>query len=169
MKQNLFEILRRSPSDPASGVYASAAPRGLMLGSSSSDEAAFELAQAANFIGHLTRDVAVGGPSLTDRVFGRTSATPVGVEYPFVAGEEVTVVKADEIEVEGAALLLTSGTGAITTGTTVGTRLGVLNGKLREWQSGDLVALYVVTAVLTDAADLCDSDTNTFRIRAERI
>ena len=46
-------------------------------------------------------------------MFGVTSDTPVGVEAPFIAGQEFTVEKAKEIEAEGSAYLVTSGTGAV--------------------------------------------------------
>lgn len=154
-------------SPNASGTYASAAPRGFALGAHASDPEALGLAQGLNFIGFLTRDVVAGGLALADRIHGVTSATPVGLESPFLAGDPVTVEPAVEIEAEGAALLLTSGTGALTTSSAIGIGLSFKNGKVYAAQSGDSV-YFTLSALFTAAADIYDSTNNTFRIRAVR-
>lgn len=158
---SLFEITRRNPGINASATFASAAVRGLGVGAHATDPAAFDLAQHNTFIGHLTRRVTVGGLTVTDRVFGVTSDVPVGVEAPFVAGQEVSAEKALEIEVEGSDYMVTSGTGAITGSTAVGTSASYCNGKLRATQTGELVN-YVLTA-----NNLTPSETGNLRCRFE--
>jgi hypothetical protein len=162
-----FEITRRDPSINASAVFTPAAgfdpvPRGFALGAHATDATAFDVAQHNTFIGHLTRQVKVGGLSITDRWFGMTSETPVGVESPFVAGQEVTIQKAKEIEAEGSDYLVLSGTGAIAADTAVGTNLSFYNGYLRQTQNEE-VPNYVLTAHLAPMTP------GGIRIRAERV
>ena len=114
-------------------------PRGFALGAHATDPESFDLAQHNTFIGHLTRFVRVGGLTLTDRVFGVTSDTPVGVESPFTAGQEVSVEKAKEIEAEGSAYLVQSGVRAIAANTAVGTALSFYNGLLGLTQADEQV------------------------------
>ena len=144
---SLFEITR--PNDGARhsglGIYNSVAPRGLALGASGTPDV-LALAQHNTFIGFLTRDVVAGGLSVSDRFFGRTSASPVGLEAPFAPGDPVSLEKAYEIEVEGADYLLPSGTGAITGATTIPQSCSFINGRLRITQSGE-VANALLTAV----------------------
>ena len=166
---SLFEITRRDTSVNVSAVYTPASgvdpvPRGFALGAHATDSTKFDVAQHNTFIGHLTRIVRVGGLTLTDRVFGVTSETPVGVEAPFVAGQEVSVEKAKEIEAEGSGYLVQSGTGAITSQTAVGTDLSFYNGLLRQKQSNE-VPNYTLTAHLTASGQGAAGD---IRIRAER-
>ena len=164
-----FEIIRRNPSINASAIFTPAqgfdpVPRGFALGAHATNPGAFDVAQHNTFIGHLTRFVRVGGLTLMDRVFGVTSETPVGVEAPFIAGQEVTVEKALAIEAEGSAYLVQSGTGAITPQTAVGTNLSFYNGYLRQTQN-DESPNYVLTAHLLPSANAAAGD---LRIRAER-
>lgn len=161
-----FEITRRDPSINASAVFTPAqgfdpVPRGFALGAHATDAAAFDVAQHNTFLGHTTRIMRVGGLTITDRVFGVTSETPVGVESPFIAGQEITLEKAKEIELEGSDYLVLSGTGAVAANTAVGTNLSFYNGYLRQTQNGE-VPNYVLTAHLTPATD------GAIRIRAER-
>ncbi len=152
---SLFEILRRRPQLNASGSFASSqlgsaaagtetAARGLALGAHTTDPDSLALASGGNFVGHLTRRVVVGGLSLADRVFGVTSATPVGLESPFTDGLEVSVERAEEVELEGPAYLY-SGTGMITSATTVPQDLSFINGLVRVAQAGENV-YYTLTA-----------------------
>jgi hypothetical protein len=157
-----FEITRRDPSVNASGKYAIAAERGIALGPHATDPDSFDLAQHNSFIGFLTRRVVVGGLSITDRVFGVTSATPVGVEAPFKATEEVSLEKAKEVELEGFTYLF-SGTGQILTGTTLPQNLSVKDGKWRLAQAGENVL-----ALLT-ANNLPATDGVSLRIRMEML
>ena len=155
---------------PAAGTETAA--RGLALGAAgaapasgatANDETALDLASGTSFLGHLTRRVVVGGLDLASRVFGVTSAIPVGTESPFQDGLEVTVEKAEEIEAEGSSYLLLSGVGAITTATTVGTGLSFKNGLFYVAQGGD-TTYYQLTA-----NNLTSSDGTSLRIRAVAI
>lgn len=67
-----------------------------------------------------------------------------GLEVGFTGGRQGTLEWGCEIEAEGTDHLLTSGTGTITTGTAVGTKLSFLNGKLREAQSGEYAQFRLV-------------------------
>jgi hypothetical protein len=161
-----FEITRRDPSINASAKFTPPAgfdpvPRGFALGAHATDPESFDLAQHNTFIGHLTRFVRVGGLTITDRVFGVTSETPVGVEAPFVAGQEVSVEKAREIEAEGSAYLVQSGTRSILTGTGVGAGLSFFNGLLGLAQAGEQVNYRLTANNLTPNAP------GSLRIRAE--
>ncbi len=163
-----FEITRRNPAGNVSATYAAAALRGFALGPHPTDPTAFVPAgpggtNGTGFIGHLTRAVVVGGLTLADRVFGRTTPTPDGLAGPFTAGGEVTVEKAQGLEAEDPYLLL-SGTGAISGTVSVGTKLSFFSGLLRQAQSGDQV-YYVLTANNLPVSD----SANTLRIRAEAV
>ena len=172
------EILRRQPQSNASGGFTSAylagsginavtgtesAPRGLALGAHATDPEQLALATGKTFTGHLTRRVVVGGMSLADRVFGVTSAVPVGTESGFTDGMEVTVEKAEEIEVEGASYIQLTGTGLINGATAIGTPLSFVNGLFYVAQAGD-TAYYNLTA-----NNLTSSDGTSLRIRAIKI
>lgn len=159
-----FEILRRNPSPNISKTYPSAAVRGLAVGIDGSDPNAFVVAQHNNFVGFLTRDVVAGGLTLTDRVFGRSSTSPVGVEGPFTAGESCSAEKADAIEVEGTDYLY-SGTGQITEAHTVPQSLSLKDGKWRIAQNGEVVRGTLVANNLD-----CETPaTGTLRVRIELI
>ena len=160
-------MTRRDPSINASAAYTPApgfdpVPRGFALGAHATDPTLFDVAQHNTFIGHLTRMVRVGGLTLVDRVFGVTSETPVGVEAPFTAGQECTLEKAKEIEAEGSAYLVLSGTGALAANTAVGTNLSFNSGYLGITQTGQ-TPNYVLTAQLTPSV------AGTVRIRAEKL
>lgn len=159
-----FDITRADDgARHASNVYDSAAPRGLGLGVHPFDETKFFAATHNNFIGFLKRDVVVGGLTLADRVFGRTSASPVGPEGPFTAGEEVTVEKAHEIEAEGYDYLWLSGTGSIDTNTALPQAMSMHYGRWRKTQSGENVNGYLTANNLT----LHDADAGVLRVRIE--
>lgn len=142
-----FEIRRDYPGKYISRKFASTASRGLALGADASDPEVAVAATGTKFLGFLTRDVTSTGPQLADHVFADART-----ELPFKSGDEVSLCKADEIEVEGepgnAGLLFTSGTGAITTGTAVGTALSFTSGKLYAAQGGDEV-FYRLSAQIT--------------------
>jgi hypothetical protein len=162
-----FEILRRDPSTNASAKFTPAngfdpVPRGFALGAHATDPDSFDVAQHNTFIGHLTRQVRVSGLTLTDRVFGVTSDTPVGVEAPFTAGQEVSLEKAKEIELEGSAYIVTSGARDVTAAT-VGQQLSFKDGLLGKTQASEL-ANYVLTAT-----GLTPNVQGALRIRAEKV
>ena len=161
-----FEITRRDPSINASAVFTPAAgfdpvPRGFALGAHATDPTAFDVAQHNTFIGHMTRFMRVGGLTLQDRVFGVTSETSVGVEAPFIAGQECTLEKAKEIEAEGSAYLIASGVRAVQANTPVGSPLSFQDGYLGLTQE-DEIANYILTAILPPQT------TGNLRIRAEK-
>jgi hypothetical protein len=176
-----FEILRRGKVLNTSGKFVSAylaansgtgaqvngtvtAVRGLALGAHATDGESVDLAGGNSFIGHLTRRVVVGGLSNFERAIGSViSASPAGLESPFVDGLEVTAEIAQTIEVEGGDYMVLSGTGAITTGAAVGTKLSFSGGKLYVAQSGD------TPFYLLSANNLTSTDGSSLRIRAERI
>jgi hypothetical protein len=176
-----FEILRRRSPLNQSGKFQSpiyntgtfatlaagteTAVRGLALGAHATDGESLDLAGGQNFVGFLTRRVTKGGLSLSDRVFGVTSATPVGLESPFADGEPVTVEAAEEIEVEGPNYIMTSGTGALSSGTTLPQSLSFVTGRLRIAQAGDVVYGTLMANNLTAMAD----GNNDLRIRVRML
>lgn len=153
-----FEIRRKYPGMHISRIFDSTGVRGLALGPDPSDSTKAVVADGDQFLGFLTRDVTTDGPVLADHVY------PGRLELPFKSGSEVSLEKADEVEVEGeagnAGLLVTSGTGAITTGSTVGTALSFSGGKLYAAQGSDQV-FYRLSAQLTPV------NGGAVRIRAE--
>lgn len=167
MKPNsAFEITRRNmASVNVSAILSFAALRGTALAFSLTDDTAFKLADdGVNFAGFLTRDVISGGLTTSERVQGmRISDTPVALESPFKVGGEVSVELAEEIEVEGASYILTSGTGDASAAV-VGSKISFRNGKACLAQSGDVVR-GVVAAKWTAAADLYDDANNSLRLR----
>jgi hypothetical protein len=174
-----FEITRRDLSVNAAAIFNEPAgfdpvPRGFALGAHATDPTQFDVAQHNTFIGHLTRFVRIGGLTLTDRTFGVTSETPVGVEAPFTAGQEVSIEKAKEIECEGSSYLAQSGivglpaaalasipARTIQPNTPVGTGLNFYYGYLGIAQAGEMVN-YKLTA-----NGLPPYTAGTLRIRAE--
>lgn len=116
------------PNNGSAVVGTETAARGLAMGADGDN--LVDLAGPQNFVGHLTRRVTVGGLQLADRVFGVTNPTPVGLESPFTDGLEVSMERAEEIELEGPTYLA-SGSNSITTNTPVGTGLTFQNGLIR--------------------------------------
>ena len=78
--------------------------------------------------------------------------------------QECTVEKAKEIEGEGSAHLVQSGTGAITSGTAVGTNLSFYNGYLRCSQEAR-ARIYILTGARGRQRPGAAGD---IRVRAER-
>ena len=150
-----FEIVRAYPGRQQSGVLNFAASRGTPLGALTTDTSAsaaaansFELAGAngnygQNFLGFLERDCTVAGPTLADHIY------PNRLELPYKVGTEVSVIKAAAVEAEGTDFLLTSGTGALTTSTAVGTKISFRNGKFSAAQSGEIAYFTVAANNLT--------------------
>lgn len=145
----LFEIRRRYLGDPMSRLFPAGYvspntpgtviyPRGTAAGAagggyqSTQDILAAVLASGNNFLGFLTRDVADQGPSLFE-----VDIPTNPLALPFTAGLECTLEKADEVECESSLYIQTSGTGAITASTALGTNLSFTNGKFYVAQSGD--------------------------------
>src|ERR1039458_966625 len=151
-----FLIRRTSPNDPISGILPSgAAVLGLAYKINSKDPATgintFALADGAGFNGFTTKEARItAGLSDTELAFNLPTTYQSGeIMTPnFADGNTAaTLEEALDLEVEGPDnLLTTSGaTGAVTTGTTVGTRLSFAAGKFYVAQTGDL-AYYKVAA-----------------------
>lgn len=144
-----FYITVHSKDNSLSAVVNSLFQRGQALGIDPSNPDAFIPASDGNFVGFLTRDVRLaagtptagnlGGITLEDIELGRTSDTPVGLELPYVVGQEATAQKAREIEVEGGGFIMLSGTGALSGATTVPQDLtfDASTGRWRIKQSGE--------------------------------
>jgi len=181
-----FEIIRRRKTLNWSGPFTSAylaansgtgavagtvtAPRGLALGASASNNGeALVPASAGTFKGFLTRRVVVGGLTPFERAIGGVvSPTPQGLEAPFTDGLEVTVELAQTIECEAGgtdSYFVQSGTGAITTGTALGTALSFASGTGLWYvaQGSDTVRGTL------DANNLTSSDGTSLRIRIELV
>lgn len=163
-----FEIRRHSPSNYASRKYAGTAVRGTGFGPHATDVESCDLtAVGGTFIGFIARAITAAGPTLADHVYMHGHEADNAIELPYKSGDEVSLCKADEIEVEGelgnAGLLTTSGTGAISSGQAIGTKLGFsATGKLRVAQANDQY-YYHVTATLVP------EDAGNVRIVAEHI
>lgn len=145
----LFEIRRRHLGDPISKLFPAGYvspnvqgqliyPRGTAVGTagtggSTPDIASGIPASGSNFLGFLTRDVVDQGPTLIEIML---PTNPLAL--PFTAGLECTLEKAEEVEAEGTQYLCTSGTGAITSATAIGTKLSFDGqGRFYQAQSGD--------------------------------
>jgi hypothetical protein len=137
------------------------APRGLGVEVDPSDEDKLILANtAAGFV--LERDIV--GNTTDAEVDARLLETimPTGFTKPYVLGATVSARRVTRMQLEGADVLLTSGTGALSGSTTAGTQLGYANGRLRVAQTGDEVA-YIVRRNLDP-----EDSANTFRLEVER-
>lgn len=170
-----FDVTAYNPGAPnRSGRLDSAFVRGQPMGAHPTDKERLMPAGPKSFLGFLIRDAIVGGASNDTRLFagggaGQESDNPVAIADPYIVGHYGGVRQADEFEAEGNALVLSSGTGAITAATVAPQQLSFEpnSGKVRIAQSGDTV-FFELSAVLTDPNDLYDEVNNTFRIRANR-
>ncbi len=137
-------------------TYDVAATRGTPVGVHTTDKTKLILAAPNNFKGFLGREVTVGGPALVDHLM------PVVQEFPIAAGQLVPVI-IPPLEIElGTEFILESGTGAITSATSVPQKLSFIGGKARIAQSGDDVEYRLVAQI-----DPLEGE-NT-RIRCERV
>lgn len=138
-------IIRRSTPGTVSGILpASALPIGTPLMYSDKDpdtgENTFAVA-TGKYLGFMSRASRVL-PGLTDE----EQLMGFGLETPFQASKPGTVeVNVDELEVEGDEYIVGStATGAISSGTSAGTKLSFSGGKFYEAQSGDLASFELV-------------------------
>lgn len=152
---NPFDIIRISRSRNISLILpAGAAKRGTAYqdaGGTSLGTA--ELADGTKpLAGFVTREVKASGPTLNDVVFE---------DYlqPFRGGQEGSLEKFEELEVEGTDYIDAS----ITSGTALQTDLSFTAGKLGT-KGGGQIAFYRLSAVITDPALMADP-ANTLRIR----
>lgn len=127
-----FEILKRSPRPNVSLKSPVAnALRGIAFQESATPNVA-ELADGTiSFQGFVTRPVKIGGPDLGDSIY------PNRIELPFTAGEEMSLELAEEFVAEGADYLY-SGTGMITSGTSLKSQCGFKDGKIRVAQGSEI-------------------------------
>lgn len=144
----LFEIRRRHLGDPMSRMFPAGYvslgtgltiyPRGTAVGSAGANSSVQDIASGvpasgSNFLGFLTRDVVDNGPTLSEIIL---PTNPLAL--PFTAGDECSLEKAEEVECEGTLYIKTSGTGAITSSTAIGTNLSFDGlGRFYVAQSGD--------------------------------
>jgi hypothetical protein len=145
-------VIRRSEHGTISGILpGTPLPFGTALKYSAknadSGENTFALADDTGFLGFMTRDSRVQiGLTLEEQTTGIST-----FDSPFTTSGSGTVYsEVKEVEFEGADFMVqNSGTGAITSGTTAGTRLGFVDGKFFVAQSGDRAYFEVVTAAMT--------------------
>ena len=147
----LFEIRRRHLGDPISVMFPAGYislgtgtliyPRGTAVGGAGAAEQSIQDIQSGipasgqgAFLGFLTRDVVDGGPTL----FEVDIPASYVLGLPFTAGLECAVEKAELVECEGVQYICTSGTGAITSSTALGSKLSFDGqGRFYVAQSGD--------------------------------
>ena len=168
------EIIRKRYSSPTlSGILpATAYPVGkpMMIGSVDADTHATTFVIASGRCdGFLTRASRVtteqGDAEVATAGNPRTPTEQLmgwGQETPFIAGKEGSIEKADALDVEGSDYIYKSGTGSITTGTAVDTKLSFIAGKFREAQTGEIAQFRL-------AAQLTPETAGDVRIRVEAI
>lgn len=147
------------------GVIAQTAPRGLGL-------MLDPLVAATDGPSNLVPATGVAGFQLERDVVGNTTEaeqnarlldayTPVGFTKPYLLGATVSARRIRRMEAEGADVILTSGTGAVSSGTAANTALGYSAGRLRVKQGSDEIA-FILRAQLTP------EDPANFRLLLER-
>lgn len=141
-----FNITRPSASRYVSGKYTGTALRGAPMGAHASDDEAFAVATGTNFIGFVTRPVTADGDVLANHIY------PGRIETDFKSGGYVTLEKADEVEVAGADYIDNSGSNAITSETTVGTKVSFAAGKFAAAEGTD-IAYFTLSAQLGNDGD----------------
>ncbi len=153
---NTFDVRRWSPHPPTDVVLYFEAPRGTPIMRAAADSGVLA---NGRFNGFLTRDVKTGGPNFpADHIFPGRGA------LPFTVGDNASIQHADEVELEGAEFLQTTGSGSVDDTVAVGQKMTPHSGKWGKTQTGE-TAYYEVTAVLEPV----DTDNNTFRLRMERL
>jgi hypothetical protein len=85
-----------------------------------------------------------------------------GLETPFESAKEGSIELGETVDVEGADLVKSSGTGAITTGTALETELSFDDGKFYVAQTNDIVEFKL-------EAQLTPVTTGNVRIRARKV
>jgi len=147
--------IRRSLPTSISGIVAAAAYEGTVFNIDPSDAA--NIAPAEGIRGFILERDVVSSVGLEYDVFDKTCDRPEPV------GAHVSARQVLALEVEGENLLWTSGTGVLSSSTTVGTELGVSAGRWREKQSGDELAGYLRKQMTAEG------DENAFRIYIETV
>ncbi len=167
---SLFDIRRPYPGRNISIIVPSAIKdandkvvRGKPLMRDLTDGTLAALA-AGQLLGFVTREVVDGGPSVIDRA----QVFPGRLELPFALDQECSVELADAVECEGSDYVLTSGTGALSTSTSLGAELSFFDGKFYEAQSGDEI-LFKLADRNGSGGSLTEETSGNVRILAERI
>lgn len=152
-----FQILR-GLEDVTSKIVDSAAPYGLAMEvvDAGGDRANAIPAYGTGFEGFLLQEVTAAGPTALQLIAQLKS-------LPAQAEQAVSIARGEgRIEVEGpklagvansSALIITSGTGAITSSTAKHTELSFRNGKWRVAQTGDRVCGEMLKANITPEVD----------------
>jgi hypothetical protein len=137
------------------------APRGLGVQVDPTDESKLILADGVSGF-QLERDIV--GNTTEGEVNARLLETvmPTDFSKPYIKGATVSARRVTRMQLEGADVLLTSGTGLLSGSTPAGTQLSYSNGKLYIAQTGDEVA-FIVRRQLDP-----ENNANTFRLEVER-
>ncbi len=159
---NLIRIRRRHDGQAIVGKVNFAAPYGLFVQYDETDFATPSLKKATGTRAFsLMRDVVAQADLLSILEQSQLYPNSQPVRNPVLIGDAVSASRILEAEIEGAGLLLTSGTGALTGSTAVNAELSTKDGMLRAKQSGEEVAGWV-------RAQMTAEDTgNAFRLLVE--
>lgn len=158
-----IRVRRRHDGQSISGKVSFLAPMGLMVRHDPTDLEKLIVCDGTTGFS-LTRDV-VTLDELSQQILLNTNFPEGAPPFPPIPIDGAgSASKVQEIEIEGAALIQTSGTGAISSGTAVNTGLGLTQGKWRVKQGGDELAGY-----LRAQLDALDPDNNAFRILIDSI
>jgi hypothetical protein len=103
------------------------------------------------------------GVTTTDEQNARLleASLPADFSKPYAVGATISARRVTRMELEGSDLILTSGTGAVSSGTAANTALGYSAGRLRVKQGSDEIAFYL-------RAQLTAEDPANFRLLVER-
>lgn len=157
-----FEVRRNGQGTISGLLPAIAVPIGtaFMYGAKDPDtgENTFQLAQG-RADGFVTKDVrtteGMSDTELANEAVGLMAGDGGDFQGHFVAGKSGSIELPRELEVEGDDYVMGSGTGAITTGTAVDSKLSFRNGKFTVAQSGERAQYRLVkqmTAQVTSGA-----------------
>ena len=155
-------------------VTGTSLPIGLIM--DRADGTYASLSANGNMIGFLSKKVTTPGPSFEQLELQRQhdhvkSGERVSI-YQLPEGAEIQVSCADSLAYNSTqsatspALVVTTGTGALSTTTAKDTRLSSLNGRFRVAQTGDLVIARVLESDTTDPNALSSVITWKFRIES---
>lgn len=138
---NYFRVRRRFDGQSISGKAAFTAPLGLMVVLTTSGDLEPVLAKASGKKGFcLGRNIVEKATLASQLIVDASFPAGAPILNPDVIGGHVSASKVLEAEVEGLDLIQESGTGAISSGTAVGTELSNNEGRLRVKQGGEEVA-----------------------------
>lgn len=154
------QILEADP-EYIHGTIQQAAPRGFGLMKDPTD---LTKLIPANLISGFQMERDSVGVTTTDEQNARLleAALPADFSKPYAVGATISARRVTRMELEGADVILTSGTGAVTSGTAVNTALDYSAGRLRVRQGSNEIAFYL-------RAQLTPEDSgNSVRLLVER-